>query len=248
MLILLLPQANSASPLSCFVNLANTILGSGMLGLPYAFSRTGWVLGSFLLLTCGCLSSFALHLLTLCALKEKQPSSFYTVAHSALPKFTLLIDIAVAVKCFGVATSYLIVIGDLMPDVMTFFDVSGPLAHREIWVFFGFLIVAPLSCLRNMDSLKFTSFFAVGFVIFLTILITLYSFDIPEMDACKDIAESEECKGDVSNFVLNMDTMRVFSIFVFGFTCQQVTNYAVMRAGCLSICLATSQSGAPVCI
>ena len=212
-------QANSATIFSCFVNLANTILGSGMLGLPYAFSHTGWVLGSFLLVICGSLSSFALHL------KEKQPSSFYTVAHAALPKFTLLIDIAVAVKCFGVATSYLIVIGDLMPDVMEFFEVEGALSHRQFWVFIGFLIVAPLSCLRNLDSLKFTSFFAVGFVIFLTILITLYAFDLPDMDPCEDIEETEECKDDASNFVMDMDTMRVFSIFVFGFTCQQVTFY-----------------------
>lgn len=95
------------------------------------------------------------------------------------------------------------------------------MSHRQFWVFIGFIIVAPLCCLRNLDSLKFTSLFAVGFVIFLTILITLYAFDIPGMDACDDIDETEECKGDVSNFVVNMDTMRVFSIFVFGFTCQQ---------------------------
>ena len=215
-------SANCASPFSCFVNLCNTILGSGMLGLPYAFSRTGWVLGSILLVLCGSLSSFALHTLAMCALKEKDPSSFYTVAHSAIPKFTHLIDIAVAVKCFGVGTSYLIVIGDLMPDVMSFFEVSGPLSHRQIWVFIGFLIVAPLCCLRNLDSLKFTSVFAIGFVIFLTILITLYALDIPNLDACEDIESDEECSGETSNFVTDMDTMRVFSIFVFGFTCQQV--------------------------
>lgn len=192
-----------------------------MLGLPYAFSHTGWALGSLLLVICGSLSSFALHLLAMCALKEKEASSFYTVAHSAMPKFTLLIDIAVAVKCFGVATSYLIVIGDLMPDVMEFFEVGGALSHRQFWVFIGFLIVAPLSCLHNLDSLKFTSFFAIGFVVFLTILISLYAFDMPDMDACDDIANDEECKGETSNFVMDMDTMRVFSIFVFGFTCQQ---------------------------
>ena len=193
-----------------------------MLGLPYAFSHTGWVLGSLLLVICGSLSSFALHLLGMCALKEKEPSSFYTVAHSALPKFTIIIDIAVTVKCFGVATSYLIVIGDLMPDVMEFFDVGGALSHRQMWVFIGFIIVAPLSCLRNLDSLKFTSAFAIGFVVFLTILISLYAFDLPDLDACEDVEENEECKGDTSNFTIDMDTFRVFSIFVFGFTCHQV--------------------------
>jgi len=59
-------------------------------------------------------SSFALHFLSECALKDKLPSSFYSVATKALPKFTIVIDGAVAIKCFGVATSYLIVIGDVM--------------------------------------------------------------------------------------------------------------------------------------
>lgn len=108
---------NKASILSCFINLANTIVGSGMLGLPYAYSHTGWVLGTFLLIICGLASAFALHLLSLCALKQPGPSSFYSIANEVMPSMTIVIDAAVAIKCFGVATSYLIVIGDLMPDV-----------------------------------------------------------------------------------------------------------------------------------
>lgn len=34
-----------------------------------------------------------------------------------MPRFAWLIDLAVAIKCFGVGCSYLIVIGDLMPEV-----------------------------------------------------------------------------------------------------------------------------------
>ena len=45
-------------------------------------------------------------------------STFHSVAKKAMPDFVVFIDGAVAVKCFGVATSYLIVIGDTMPDVM----------------------------------------------------------------------------------------------------------------------------------
>jgi len=36
----------------------------------------------------------------------------------ALPRLTYAIDAAVAIKCFGVATSYLLVIGDQMPSVV----------------------------------------------------------------------------------------------------------------------------------
>jgi len=158
---------HKASMASCFMNLANTILGSGMLGLPYAYSHTGWVLGSFLLLICGCSSAFALHLLALCALEMKGPASFYTVAQATMPSFTVVIDVAVAIKCFGVATSYLIVIGDLMPQVMSQFGAAQWAQDRHIWVFIGFCVVAPLCCLRNLDSLRFTSTASLGFVVFL---------------------------------------------------------------------------------
>jgi hypothetical protein len=38
-----------ASLFSCVVNLANTVVGAGMLGLPHAFSECGWVTGFVLL-------------------------------------------------------------------------------------------------------------------------------------------------------------------------------------------------------
>lgn len=213
---------NNASVLSCYVNLANTILGSGMLGLPYAFANSGWILGSILLIVSCASSAFALHTLSVCAMSLPGPSSFYSVGQHVMPAFTLLIDFAVAIKCFGVATSYLIVIGDLMPDVMKQIDAPNFWHSRYIWVLFGFAIVAPLSCLRNLDSLKFTSFVSIVFVAFLTLLIVLYAFDAGTLDACQDFDDDEVCVGDKSNFVADVNTMRVLSIFIFGFTCQQV--------------------------
>jgi len=41
--------------------------------------------------------------------------------HQTYPKLAIAIDVTMAVKCFGVATSYLIVIADLMPDATKFF-------------------------------------------------------------------------------------------------------------------------------
>eukprot|EP01031_Cornospumella_fuschlensis_P049437 gene49437-60522_t len=54
---------------ACTVTMANTIMGAATLGLPFAVSNTGYVLGSVLLCVSGLASSFALHCLSLCALK-----------------------------------------------------------------------------------------------------------------------------------------------------------------------------------
>jgi amino acid permease len=218
-----LESANVASIFSCYVNLTNTIIGAGLLGLPYAYSNTGWILGTALMLIAGLSSVFALHILSECAIKKGGPSSFYSVAAIAMPEFTVLIDIAVAIKCFGVATSFLIVIGDLMPDVMDSLNIGGFLLHRRIWIAIGFLIVAPLSCLKDLHSLKYTSFISIGFVLFLVGVIVLYSLNIPGLDPCEDIKQGDVCVGSKSNFIFNTNTLRVFSIYVFGFTCHQVS-------------------------
>eukprot|EP00471_Norrisiella_sphaerica_P012048 CAMPEP_0184504326 /NCGR_PEP_ID=MMETSP0113_2-20130426/52406_1 /TAXON_ID=91329 /ORGANISM="Norrisiella sphaerica, Strain BC52" /LENGTH=137 /DNA_ID=CAMNT_0026893965 /DNA_START=71 /DNA_END=485 /DNA_ORIENTATION=- len=52
-----------ASMFSCIINLSNTILGAGMLGLPHAFANSGYLLGSILLVVFATLSAFGLHLL-----------------------------------------------------------------------------------------------------------------------------------------------------------------------------------------
>lgn len=175
--------------------------------------------GTILLIACGALSSFALHCLALCALKEPYPSTFYSVAHNAMPKLTTLIDVAVAVKCFGVATSYLIVIGDLMPDVMEQMEASSAAQSRLLWVAVGFSVVVPLSFMKDLDSLKFTSLVAIMFVGFLTFLIILYASHAEGLDPCADVDDT--CVGDTQLFLFDLETMKVFSIFVFGFTCHQ---------------------------
>jgi len=91
--------AGTATLSSCILNLGNTIVGAGMLGLPGAFVGTGWLGGILLLVVGATLSSHGLILLAKSATLSGLPSSFYTVAHAAVPQYTVLIDAAVALKC-----------------------------------------------------------------------------------------------------------------------------------------------------
>ena len=95
--------------------LAKTILGAGMLGLPFAFATCGYLVGSCMLLFFACLSATSLFMLAECADYAGRPATFNSVAERAMPGSGILVDVAVAIKCFGVATSYLIVIGDSVP-------------------------------------------------------------------------------------------------------------------------------------
>ena len=106
---------NKATWASAYIGLTSTVIGAGILGLPHAFASTGFVGGALLLLFCGGSSALALHFLVKCAKSIPGSASFYSVAEVALPGYSSWIDLAVAIKCYGVATSYLIVVGDLMP-------------------------------------------------------------------------------------------------------------------------------------
>jgi amino acid permease len=208
---------------SCYINLLNTIVGSGMLGLPWAFAQTGWILGTILLLGSAATSIFSLHILSICATKTPQPSSFYSVTEATLPNLTFLVDLAVFLQCYGVCISYLIVISGLMPQVLSGFGVNeGFITDRITWVIIGFCVVAPLSCLKNLDALKYTSGFAMVFVICLTLLIGLYAFGVFGLDPCEDydLLDGGVCEGEKSNAILSLETFHSLSIFIFAFSCQ----------------------------
>lgn len=61
-------RARGADIFSCYINLTCTILGSGILGIPYAVSDVGWIAGLALILVCGLLGGFTLHILAASAL------------------------------------------------------------------------------------------------------------------------------------------------------------------------------------
>lgn len=214
---------NTAGIFGSYVNLTNSIIGSGILGLPYAFASAGWILGYILIVAAACSTTLSLHLLAICSTKVTPPASFYRVTEATIPQFTFLVDAAVASMCFGVGVSYLIVIGGLMPDVCDFFGAaSSPWLHREIWVILGFAVVAPISCFKTLDALKYTSAAAIFFVAFIACLIVVYASD-PNLPPCDDDGHPNDdtaCVGSMKSIVFNIDTMRVLGVFVFAYSCQ----------------------------
>ena len=93
---------------SAALSLANTIIGSGTLGLPGAFAGTGWLTGLFLLVAAAAMSANGLRLLARASAVAGLPGSFRSVGRRAVPGAEGLVDLAVAAKCFGVATGYLV--------------------------------------------------------------------------------------------------------------------------------------------
>ncbi len=128
-----------ASWTSSVINLVNTIVGAGMLAMPHAMSNMGVLLGTVVILWSGVASGFGLYLQTRCArYLDRGTASFFALSQITYPNAAVVFDAAIAIKCFGVGVSYLIIIGDLMPGVVLGFarDVGSSefLLDRRFWI------------------------------------------------------------------------------------------------------------------
>jgi hypothetical protein len=86
----------AGSLFAAVVNLTNSILGAGMLGLPAAFAESGWAVGTVLLVLAAITTIIGAQLL-LAAQNTVGilPSSFYIVARAVHPALSVIIDLTI---------------------------------------------------------------------------------------------------------------------------------------------------------
>jgi amino acid permease len=211
----------SASWASSVINLLNTIVGAGVLAMPLAMSHMGMVLGIIVILWAGVTAGFGLYLQTRCAAYlERGSSSFFALSQITYPNAAIIFDAAIAIKCFGVGVSYLIIIGDLMPGVMRGFaaeeGLPSYLIDRHFWVTAFMLVVIPLSYLRRLDSLKYTSVVALVSIGYLVILV-VYHF------TAKDTLPDGKYTTPLRIFTWAgpIPALSSFPVVVFAYTCHQ---------------------------
>ena len=117
----------------------DAVVGAGILAMPLALSRMGIMLGIIVILWAGLTAGFGLYLQTKCArYLDRGAASFFALSQITYPNAAVVFDAAIALKCFGVGVSYLIIIGDLMPGVVRGFNEDaggvGFLVDRHFWV------------------------------------------------------------------------------------------------------------------
>lgn len=115
------------------------VIGAGTLAMSSCLASMGITLGVFVILWSGMTAAFGLYLQTRCArYLERGTASFFALSQITYPNAAILFDAAIAIKCFGVGVSYLIIIGDLMPGVVRGFmdgaDDVPFLVDRHFWV------------------------------------------------------------------------------------------------------------------
>jgi amino acid permease len=196
-----------ATTTSSVINLTKTIIGAGLLAIPYAFKADGLLWGILLILLAGVASWYGLYIVYKVSHHIEGETSFFALCAITYPKMTLLFDFSIAIQCFGVALSYLVLFGDLVPGL-----IGGVLTRNQV-ILFSLLVTIPLISFRKLDSLKFGSVVGLTAIAYLTFLVVTHALT-------DNLSES---RGELLLWTTGKwsDVLSTFSIIIFAFTAAQ---------------------------
>ncbi|TPX35461.1 hypothetical protein SmJEL517_g02077 [Synchytrium microbalum] len=195
---------------SACVNLLNTITGTGMIAMPYAYSKLGIGLATTLLVSFACLTWYSLRLLVASSTylhKSSADASYLSLARATIPgRFVVLVDVAMLMLCLGMACSYLVVIGDTVPPLLGMSATAAP-----GWELAFLVVLIPISLFDSLEVLTVISALALILVAYLALVVVGFAFT--GVDAVPD--------PHVGWFVASPEFFVVLNIFSFAFTCHQ---------------------------
>nr|XP_046221688.1 sodium-coupled neutral amino acid transporter 5-like isoform X1 [Oncorhynchus gorbuscha] len=242
-------------------NLSNAIMGSGILGLAYAMSNTGIVLFLILLLCIAILSAYSIHLLLRSAgvvgirAYEQLGHRAFGQPGKVLAGSIITMHNIGGTECYVTAkpwlayviismSSYLFIVKSELPLVMQAFlglkDNTGEwyLDGKYLIIIVSVILVFPLSLMRHLGYLGYTSGFSLSCMVFFLISVIYKKFNIPcplEKITSQDNhlvsvqGESHDNHSFVSSdvdfceaqsFTINMKTAYTIPILAFAFVCH----------------------------
>lgn len=173
------------------VNMANSILGAGIVGLPYSMRESGFVAGLVLLVGLSFLTDWTIRLIVLNAKLSGRITYIEIMEHCFGQNGKAAVSVFQFAFGFGGMCAFCVVIGDTIPHVlkMLFPSLAGTfLTNRQFVItFFTLAVSYPLSLYRNIEKLSKASAIALVSMIVIIIAVTVRG---PAMPA--------ELKGDPS--------------------------------------------------
>lgn len=199
---------------SSILNLVKTIIGSGILSIPFALSMQGLIPGLIILTIVTIMCIFTMYLL--CYVTRYVPSghaTFFNVCKVSYPSLSVVFDLSIAIQCFGCMISYIILIGEIMPMIVRNIPNIAPEYHRFFWITLSMFVCVPLSFLKNLKSLRFSAFLGLVAILYMIVFIIVMYFtnSVPE-----------EMTGPISLFPEHpMNIFFSFSIMLFALAGHQ---------------------------
>eukprot|EP00092_Neocalanus_flemingeri_P027919 GFUD01030312.1.p1 GENE.GFUD01030312.1~~GFUD01030312.1.p1 ORF type:complete len:446 (+),score=110.18 GFUD01030312.1:430-1767(+) len=192
-------EEGGSSLLATTANYVNSIIGSGMIGIPFALKEAGFGLGLILLVVVGILTDYSLRLMVRAGTLSGT-SSYQGIMEASfgMPGYVILSTIQF-IYPFIAMVSYNIICGDTLTKLLGAFSSSDPAAARArlatsvlasrpfIIIVSTLLVTLPLSLYRDITKLAKASLLAIVFIVFILISITIRLFTLgPSIPASPD--------------------------------------------------------------
>ncbi|KAG8577712.1 hypothetical protein GDO81_010266 [Engystomops pustulosus] len=189
-------------------NLSNAIVGSGILGLSYAMANTGIALFMILLSFVSIFSLYSIHLL----LKTANEGGSLLYEQLGFKAFGICGKLAasgsITMQNIGAMSSYLYIVKYELPIVIK--ELIGPTADSSAWylngdylvVMVSVFLILPLSLLRNLGYLGYTSGFSLMCMVFFLIVVIYKKFQI----TCGSWIENYVMNGTLNSTVSHLST------------------------------------------
>ncbi|RMZ89402.1 hypothetical protein DV736_g3361, partial [Chaetothyriales sp. CBS 134916] len=203
---------------SAVMNMANSIIGAGIIGQPYAFKRAGMLTGILLLIVLTVIVDWTIHLMVVNSKLSGTDSFQGTMQHCFGRSGLIAISVAQWAFAFGGMVAFCIVVGDTVPHVLEalipnlrnipFLWLLSD--RRAIIALFVLGISWPLSLYRDIAKLAKASTLAlISMVVILVTVIT----QGPRLDA--------DFKGGIRNSLfVNSGFFQAVGIISFAFVCH----------------------------
>uniref|UniRef100_A0A2D4PD87 Sodium-coupled neutral amino acid symporter 2 n=3 Tax=Micrurus TaxID=8634 RepID=A0A2D4PD87_MICSU len=227
-------------------NLSNAIVGSGILGLSYAMANTGIALFVILLVFVSIFSLYSVHLL----LKTSNEGGSLLYEQLGMKAFgmpgKLAASASITMQNIGAMSSYLYIVKYELPLVIkAFFNIEEH--SRELYwytngdylvILVSLLLILPLSLLKNLGYLGYTSGFSLLCMVFFLIVVICKKFQIPcgmehdLINATLNITTEQPVIANETNvnathnscvpkyFIFNSKTVYAVPILTFSFVCH----------------------------
>ncbi|MDP2437123.1 MAG: hypothetical protein Q8P67_15350, partial [archaeon] len=227
-------------------NLINATIGAGILGLPRMVALCGVVLGPLLIALFGLLTNYSLRILHQVSLASGRPTYEMVAHHMYSKRLGVAVTVAIIVICWGALIAYMIVIADFLVPVMTQWFGSGSFFRNRVFIisWTAALVLLPLSMIRNLKSLEWTSLASIllsfGFVVIVVLrcfvpvfnveTVVYFNFSMQVFQGLGIVIFAFDCSSNLIPIALEMhgaNNTRTMTAVVFSATTVSALSYIV---------------------
>ncbi|KAI8814266.1 AAAP amino acid permease [Cladochytrium replicatum] len=200
-------------------NFTNSIVGAGIIGLPFAFLEAGFVTGLILLVGITLVVDWTVNLLVADAKLASKTTYLGLVSHCFGKWGYTVIGVFQFLFAYGAMCAYAVIVGDTIPVVFSHFVsessvLYGILTNRRLMIAVFVLGVSlPLSLYRDITALSKTSLVSLVAILLITIAVCVRGPQLP--------AESKGTSGGMT--VINGGLFQAIGVISFAFVCHHNT-------------------------